>query len=612
MTVVSEHLINPDSEIEAPKIHELPEIAAIQVNPFDHSQPKKSHWLMTTAVTGITGFLVIGGTVLGTFGLGSEGHASAVDHMAATKHLWQQRTALSKSDRENLKFNFSGLVGNRQESEIIAEKAYKRVAVAFANPGPSSQISESDQRGTRGGGPNLTSETINPEILYKKDAPSPPASSKKDQDPESLIGLRGVNEKPADAQGQSSLDGIASLTPDKSTSLPKSYGLTPLEELQDREITISMRAGSRLSDLLVEKGLDRTYSNKLLATLESVYSSKKIKRGQKLHLTYEKAKNENGREILKPVRLAMLPTPSREISIELDTDNQFYAHVNGTRVSQHAGPHSKRAKARIRKSLYLAAKEQGIPENIIIKMMRVHAYEVDFQRQVRPGDSFEVFYGQDVSQSRRKQGPDVVLYSALILSGKKKAYYRFTTPDDGITDYYDGTGKSATRFLTRTPIEGSRITSGYGMRRHPLLGTRKMHTGVDFVAPYGTPIKATGHGVVERSGWAGGYGKQVRIQHRNGYMTTYNHMSRIHGAMRKGIKVKQGQVIGYLGNSGQSTGAHLHYEVLVNQRYVNPMSLRLPTGRQLKGKMMARFKKERSRIAKLMNSAPTIENVADR
>jgi len=615
MTVVSEHMNMSDQERNVPHIHELPEIAAVTVNPFDRSQPKKGHWLLTTAVTGITGLLVIGGTVLGTFGLGSEGHASAVDHMAATKDKWQQRTKLSKEDRENLKFDFSGLVGKRQESQIIAEKAYKRVAVAFANPTPGSDIKSTIPSGVGGGGPNLSNRAVDPNIIYKPSIKKPHPRKQANINPgdaETLIGLRGGKDNAVDAQDNSLLSNLGPDASGGSSILPKNYGLNPIEDIPQKELTISMGAGSQLKNQLVKRGLDPQYSSKLLSTLETVYSSRKIKRGQKIHLTYEEDKNKKGKNILKPVRLAMLPTPSREISIELDTDDKFYAHINGTRVSQTPENASKRAKARIRKSLYLAAKEQGIPENIIIKMMRVHAYEVDFQRQVRPGDSFEVFYGQDLSQKRKKAGPDVVLYSALILSGKKKSYYRYTTSDDGITDYYDIKGKSATRFLTRTPIEGARITSGYGMRRHPILRYKKMHTGVDFVAPYGTPIKAAGHGVIERSGRAGGYGRQVRIQHRNGYMTTYSHMSRIHRKMKKGVKVKQGDVIGYLGNSGQSTAAHLHYEILVNKRFVNPMSLRLPTGRQLKGKMLAKFKKERGRIVRLMNSAPMVENVADR
>jgi murein DD-endopeptidase MepM/ murein hydrolase activator NlpD len=221
---------------------------------------------------------------------------------------------------------------------------------------------------------------------------------------------------------------------------------------------------------------------------------------------------------------------------------------------------------------------------------------------VQPGDAFEVLYPGD--EDTPGEGKAEVLYAALTIGGETRRYYRFQTPDDGIVDYYDEGGKSAKKFLVRKPVGAGIMRSGYGWRRHPILGYSKMHTGVDWAAPRGTPIYASGNGIVEKTGWEGGYGKYIKLRHNNGYETAYGHMSAFARNMGPGTRVRQGQVIGYVGSTGLSTGAHVHYEIMVNGRFVDPMRIKLPRGRSLEGPVYASFEQERNRYDGMMNRAP--------
>jgi murein DD-endopeptidase MepM/ murein hydrolase activator NlpD len=256
---------------------------------------------------------------------------------------------------------------------------------------------------------------------------------------------------------------------------------------------------------------------------------------------------------------------------------------------------------RLYQSIYETALRNKVPQNVIDAMIRIYSYDVDFQRKVQPGDSFDVFYaGEDEGSS--VAGKNEVLYASLTVGGETKKYYRFQTPDDSVVDYYDEAGKSAKKFLVRKPVASAIMRSGFGARRHPILGYVKMHTGVDWATAYGTPIFAAGDGVVEVAGWEGGYGKYVKLKHNNGYETAYGHMSAFAKGLEVGKRVHQGQVIGFVGSTGESTGAHVHYEILVNGRFVDPMRVKLPRGRSLEGPIMAGFEKERDRIDAMMSS----------
>jgi murein DD-endopeptidase MepM/ murein hydrolase activator NlpD len=256
---------------------------------------------------------------------------------------------------------------------------------------------------------------------------------------------------------------------------------------------------------------------------------------------------------------------------------------------------------RLYQSIYETALRNKVPANVIEDMIRIYSYDVDFQRKVQPGDSFDVFYaGEDEGATITEKNE--VLYASLTVGGEIKKYYRFQTSDDSVVDFYDETGKSAKKFLVRKPVNNAIMRSGFGGRRHPILGYVKMHTGVDWATPYGTPIFASGNGVIEKVGWEGGYGKYIRIKHNNGYETAYGHMSAFAKGSEPGKRVRQGQVIGFVGSTGLSTGAHVHYEILVNGRFVDPMRIKLPRGRSLEGGILAGFEKERDRLDGMMNN----------
>ena len=265
---------------------------------------------------------------------------------------------------------------------------------------------------------------------------------------------------------------------------------------------------------------------------------------------------------------------------------------------------------RLYQSIYETALRNKVPAAVIEDMVRIYSYDVDFQRKVQPGDSFDVFFAGDDEGTPTTEKTEV-LFASLTVGGETKKYYRFQTPDDSVVDFYDETGKSAKKFLVRKPVNNAIMRSGFGGRRHPILGYTKMHTGVDWATPYGTPIFASGNGVVEKVGWEGGYGKYVRLKHNNGYETAYGHMSAFAKGMEPGKRVRQGQVIGFVGSTGMSTGAHVHYEILVNGRFVDPMRVKLPRGRSLEGAMMASFEKERDRLDTQMNNRGSAARVSE-
>ena len=255
---------------------------------------------------------------------------------------------------------------------------------------------------------------------------------------------------------------------------------------------------------------------------------------------------------------------------------------------------------RLYDAVYETALEQEVPPPLIEQLVRIFAYDVDFQTRISPGDSIEIFH------SLSDEDPDAsepeVLFAALTLNGVSKRFYRFRTPDDGVVDFYDEEGKSAKKFLMRKPMTTGVLRSGFGMRRHPLLKYTRMHTGVDFAAPRGTPILAAGNGVVEKMGRNSGYGNMIIVRHTNGYETLYGHQSSFAKGLVVGSRVRQGQIIGYVGSTGLSTGPHLHFEIRVNEKPVDPLRIRLPRGRVLENEMYASFERERERIDNLLGN----------
>ncbi|MGA7004323.1 MAG: M23 family metallopeptidase, partial [Pseudolabrys sp.] len=330
-----------------------------------------------------------------------------------------------------------------------------------------------------------------------------------------------------------------------------------------------------------------------------------IKEGQKLRILMAPIPAE---QRLQPISVIIAGESGIDAVVAL-ADTGKYVSVDVKNIDTDVAENSEdndendTSGVRLYQSVYETALRNRIPRPIIEDLIRIYSYDVDFQRKVQLGDSFEVLYaGEDeapVADSRND-----VLFATLTVGGETKKFYRFQSPDDGLVDYYDESGKSAKKFLVRKPVLAGIMRSGFGLRRHPILGYTKMHTGVDWAAPSGTAIYASGNGVVEKAGLESGYGKYIRLRHTNGYETAYGHMTAFARGIDEGTRVRQGQVIGFVGSTGLSTGSHLHYEILVNGRFVDPMRIKLPRGRVLEGPMLANFEQERERLDGIMARKP--------
>ena len=248
----------------------------------------------------------------------------------------------------------------------------------------------------------------------------------------------------------------------------------------------------------------------------------------------------------------------------------------------------------ILQSLYKASTDQSIPPNTIIEFARIYGFQVDFQRDIRKEDKFQIMYEVFIDKNKKVIETGKILYANLKLSGQDNPLYYFNEEDH--EGHYDKNGKSVQKALMKTPINGARLSSSFGMRKHPIDGFNKMHRGTDFAAPKGTPIMASGNGIIKKVGWCGGGGNCIKIRHNSTYETVYAHMSKFARGIKNGVRVKQGQTIGYVGSTGKSTGPHLHYEVIVNGKKVNSQKLKLPSGKILKGNKRELFETNKIRL----------------
>jgi murein DD-endopeptidase MepM/ murein hydrolase activator NlpD len=291
------------------------------------------------------------------------------------------------------------------------------------------------------------------------------------------------------------------------------------------------------------------------------------------------------------------PEATRDIQVGLTSSGKFTAVASDRELTSRP----QYVTGQIDDSLYNAAQAVKMPVSVLAKMIRIFSFDVDFQREVRRGDGFEVLYNQAFDVNGAAVPITEIVFASMTLSKTPRPYYRYT-PASGVTDYFDRRGQSVKKTLMRTPVDGARLSSGFGRRKHPILGYTKLHRGADFAAPTGTPIMAAGDGVIVSLGRNGHYGKYIQIRHNSTYSTAYAHMSAYRRGLKRGSRVRQGQTIGYVGSTGRSTGPHLHYEVLVNGKQRNPLGLKLPSGEQLRGKDLANFKLIRDEIDRQRNS----------
>ncbi len=398
----------------------------------------------------------------------------------------------------------------------------------------------------------------------------------------------------------------ARIVPENITLLPKTKNeTTGGNGFNDRVVLV--KKGDTIASILRDLGAAPDDINAITKVLEPHGRDGGIKEGQKLKILLNPLP---GNQRLQPIRVIVATEISIEAVVAL-SDLGKYVPVDvrniGTDVAENSEDNNDDndgAGVSLYQSVYETAMRNQIPRPIIEDLVRIYSYDVDFQRKVQPGDSFEVLYaGEDETPTADSRND--VLFASLIVGGEAKNFYRFQSPDDGLVDYYDETGKSAKKFLVRKPVGEGIMRSGFGIRRHPILGYTKMHTGVDWAGPTGTPVYASGNGVVEKEGWESGYGKYIRIRHNNGYETAYGHLSAYARGIEEGKRVRQGQVIGFMGSTGLSTGSHLHYEILVNGRFVDPMRIKLPRGRVLEGNMLTAFEQERERLDGIMARKPS-------
>ena len=368
------------------------------------------------------------------------------------------------------------------------------------------------------------------------------------------------------------------------------------------EELIPFRETRKIADAFAESGLDGPDAQGMAEALGKIMSSSSLKAGTFLRLGIESHDEES-----HVVRASIYDNSKHLVTIAVNDRGQYVAadepEINPAIASIFdETPRPVRTRTdlpSVYDGIYRAAYSYGMNDTMARRLIKMLAADVDFQSRLHPADRIDVLFSNPDDDNHATDDSDILAVHSHF-GGVDREFYRFQT-EDGKIDYYDEEGRSARQFLLRNPVPTGTFRSGFGPRRHPILKYVKMHTGVDWAAPRGTPIIASGNGTVEKAGWAGGYGRQTIIRHANGYETSYNHQSAIAKGVVPGARVRQGQVIGYIGSTGLATGPHLHYELIVNGTKVDPMRVRLPTGKVLKGEELNRFKKERERIVQLMN-----------
>ena len=347
-----------------------------------------------------------------------------------------------------------------------------------------------------------------------------------------------------------------------------------------------LQEGETFTGALKQADLQDDEINDVVNIISKKIDLRKLKVGTLIE-TYTKSIND--KKIINEI--IIYPDIEKKIYVK-KVNNKFVAGEDKKKLFSKL----KLYEVEIHNSIYESLKKIDTPDEIIMEFVQLYSFDIDFQRDIRKGNKIKIFFEiyTDSQNNYIKSGN--INFSEIILNDESYELYRFQSEGDEFVEYFNSDGKSATKALMKTPINGARLSSGFGMRKHPILGYNKKHQGVDFAAPTGTPIMAAGTGHIEFVGNNGGAGKYIRIKHLNGYKTSYSHLSKYASGIQKNIKVRQGQVIGYVGNTGLSTGPHLHYEVIFNGKRINPMKMKLPSGKQLKDKNLEIFLAEKERI----------------
>ncbi len=429
-----------------------------------------------------------------------------------------------------------------------------------------------------------------------------PGISAEDARQASLIGGQGAFTRKLGGELQSPLDGSLEAEQQANGS-PSTH-------------TLTVGSGDTLIGMLTEAGASTADAAAIVDALQPIYSPRNVRAGQVFDATFGPSDatdppitGQTGvpAQPVAPVRLLALsfaPAVDRQITVHLSADGNYTAEDVQKKLEarfNHAG-------TTIDSSLYLAAMQAGIPASVVVEMIRMFSYDVDFQRDVHHGDKFEVLYNHYYTPEGQPAKPGDIMAAVMTLGGKRHVLYRYATPDGA--EYFDENGQSTKSMLMKTPVDGARISSGFGSREHPILGYTRMHKGIDFAVPMGTPVMASGSGTIESAGWSGEYGNLVVINHGNGYETAYAHLSRFGNGVKPGVRVQQGQVVAYSGMTGMATGPHVHYEIRINKQPVNPLSVKMASGRKLSGEELRGFSANRGHIDQMMASMPMTSRVA--
>ena len=368
-----------------------------------------------------------------------------------------------------------------------------------------------------------------------------------------------------------------------------SFFVNKNSNLQNKKI-IKIKSGDSLQRILLKEGIPQSEINKIYSQIIKKFDLKKIQQGQDLKVILNKNNNQ--------ISISRLSFQLDSLStVHLYSSQNDYAVKI---IKKNLEKVNFLAQGIIQNSLYGSASKVGVDPEIIIEFARIFGFEIDFQRDIRANDEFKIFYERYEDDDKEVQKNGNILFAYMKNNGKEISLYRFTDQKK-ITGYYTADGKSIEKALMKTPINGARLSSVFGFRRHPILGYNKLHQGTDFAAPRGTPIMASGSGTIEKASWFGAYGKYVRIRHNSTYKTAYAHLSGFGKGIKSGSRVQQGQIIGYVGSTGRSTGPHLHYEVLINNKRVNSQKLNLPSGKNLTGVEKQDFENIKKSFDKLLS-----------
>lgn len=389
---------------------------------------------------------------------------------------------------------------------------------------------------------------------------------------------------PAPSASSSASNAAGAAVDFESQFQPAHFQLNPFAARADSNrlsrVTVELDDGDTLTSLLTRNDVTADEARAAIEAMKPAYDVRKARAGQSFTLLFDRSQAQSFRGF------EFDPDAERTVAVTRSGGVQFAAATAKRALSARTVA----ARGTIRSSLFEAAANAAVPQQVLQAMIKGFSYDVDFQRDLQPGDKFEVMYDMQMTDAGEPVRSGELLYAQLTLSGKVKQIYAYRH-DDGSVDYYDRSGKSVRKALLRTPVDGAKLTSAFGMRRHPLLGYTRMHKGVDFGVPQGTPVYAAGDGTIEHANWAGGYGRLIKVKHNAQMMTAYAHLSRFAANIQPGTHVRQGQVIGYVGTTGNSTGPHLHYEVMKNGEQVNPNNTMLPAGTNLEGRELVAFQK---------------------